>query len=193
MNERRREYPHIHRAIPNVTDRPHTVEWMMEGNSFYRFADANTYRIEHNNPCAIITETGIIVPHPTLEAHVTTHGAQTLGDGLMRTLHTNLSTMDAVQMPQTIDPDDFLDAAWSHFHMYGEGADMPIGYYQEETRTSYEDPSQVDKFLYETRERAIRYGFDPTQHRFEQSPVWQDGHIVGVDLGICYRRAHVRD
>lgn len=193
MNERRRAYTGLHREIPNVSDHSRTAEWMMEGNSFYRFADANTYRVEQNNACSIITDTGIVVPHPVLEAYVTTHGAQTLGDGLMRTLHTNLSTEEAAQMPDTIDRDDFLEAAWSHFHIQGEDSDMPIGYYQEEVRLPRGDADVADTFLHDTRARASRYGFDPTQRRFEQSPVWHEGAIVGVDLSICYRRAHIRD
>lgn len=193
MNERRREYSGLHRVIPNISDTPRTVEWMVEGNSFYRFADTNTYRVEQNNPRSIITDSGIVVPHPTFEAHVTTRGAQTMGNGLVRTLHTNLSTLEAAQMPPTISSDDFLDAAWSHFHMQPEGAEMPIGYYQEEVRLPRGDADVVDTFLHDTRARASRYGFDPTQRRFEQSPVWHEGAIVGVDLSICYRRAHIRD
>lgn len=193
MNERRREYSGLHPTIHTVTDRPHVAEWMIEGDSFYRFADANLYRVEYNNPHSQVTAHGIITPHPHFEAHVTTRGSQTLGSGLMRTLHTNLSEEASRQMPATINSDDFLAAAWAHFHMQEDGGDMPIGYYQEDARILRTDTYAVDTFLSDTRSRAVRLGFDPARSRFQQDPVWHEGEIIGASVGVCYARMHVGD
>lgn len=124
---------------------------------------------------------------PRYLAYVTSCAGQSLGEGGLRTLHTNLSLPAASRFPQdAIDHDDFLHAA---HNLLMESA--PYSYYQERFATHNE--AEFESRIAQVAGRARMLGFDSRAPIVAQMPVYQGGTIVGLEGAACFPNSFPQD
>ena len=117
---------------------------------------------------------------PRYLAYVTCRAGQSLGEGGLRTLHTNLSMSAASLFPQdAIDHDDFLHAA--HNLLMDP---TPFSYYQE--RLVAHDEAEFEVRIAQVAGRARLLGFDSRAPMVAQTPVYQAGTPVGLEGAACF-------